>query len=161
MTLQIIVDTREQNPWDFAWAAPNVEVTHTKLHTGDYSLVGHEDRFCIERKSACSEFASNISQDRFKREIERLKNIEFRYLIIECSYDELLQFPDMSNLPKRVKSKIRAKGPFLLMCTSALQVNHKIPVLLCGDYDNAQRVALSLMKRYLQYVETEKKYSMG
>ena len=43
----IIVDTREQKPWDFN---DNFNTTKAKLDTGDYSIEGLEHILCIERK---------------------------------------------------------------------------------------------------------------
>ena len=54
--LKIIIDTREQKPWEF----PGHTTAVQKLDTGDYSVEGLEDILCIERKQNTSEFAKNI-----------------------------------------------------------------------------------------------------
>ena len=46
--IKIIVDTREQQPWDFEFH----ETAKAKLDTGDYSVEGLENILCIERKKA-------------------------------------------------------------------------------------------------------------
>ena len=60
----VIKDTREQDGYTFerfesryhACAGMVVQ----KLDTGDYSLVGLEDKLCIERKGRISELAINL-----------------------------------------------------------------------------------------------------
>ena len=47
--MKIIVDTREQKPYVFE------NQIIKKLEIGDYSVEGHEDCFCIERKSKADE----------------------------------------------------------------------------------------------------------
>jgi len=82
----IIVDTRERRPYDFDGAITKA------LATGDYSILGLEDRIGIERKSL-PDLLSVIGQSRprFERELERLAQIQFPALVIEASLDEALQ----------------------------------------------------------------------
>ena len=79
----IIVDTREQQPWPFE----HMDKSVSKLDTGDYSLRGLEDIFCIERKGSVSEFANNITEKRFQDVIHRLSKGGYSYLSswIDCS----------------------------------------------------------------------------
>ena len=58
----IIIDTREQQAWEF----PRHATANKKLDTGDYSLAGMEEVLCIERKKSVSEIASNITEKRFE-----------------------------------------------------------------------------------------------
>ena len=58
----IIVDTREQTPWEFGFH----NTAKRKLDTGDYSMEGYESLFTIERKRSVSEIANNLSENRFK-----------------------------------------------------------------------------------------------
>lgn len=44
----IIIDTREQQPWEFE----HYSTASRKLDTGDYSIEGLENLFTIERKKA-------------------------------------------------------------------------------------------------------------
>ncbi len=83
----VVVDTREQTPYLF----PRCRISIRKLDAGDYSLEGYEDVLSIERKSA-SDFYGSITQgrDRFKRELERLRNYKFKGLVIEEEEQELL-----------------------------------------------------------------------
>ncbi len=63
----IIVDTREQQPWNFK----TYGTVSQKLDTGDYSIEGLENLVAIERKKSVNEFATNITEKRFKDWVER------------------------------------------------------------------------------------------
>lgn len=64
----IIVDSREQLPYDFPGEDTRVE----KLDVGDYSLEGFQNRFAVERKTL-DDLASSVGTDRlrFENEIRR------------------------------------------------------------------------------------------
>ena len=92
----VIKDTREQDGYTFeAFTGRYTSckgMIVEKLDTGDYSLEGLEDRLCIERKGRISELAINLGKDkaRFMREIERMKEFEFRFLVLEFSFGQSL-----------------------------------------------------------------------
>lgn len=85
--LKIVIDTREQTPWAF----PDylVESRRGTLPTGDYALEG-DSGFAIERKSL-DDFLGTISSgwERFKREIERMKQSEFpaKIIVVESDFE--------------------------------------------------------------------------
>ena len=78
----IIVDTREQCP--IIWKE-NDNIAGTivkKLDVGDYSILGLETVISIERKGSCSEFAKNILESRFFRELQKLNdNYKYAFLL--------------------------------------------------------------------------------
>lgn len=95
--LVVIIDTREQLPYKLT------KIPHilTKLDHGDYSIKGMESMISIERKSQ-SDFYGSITnnkkyknRDRFKRELERMQEAEFKGLLIECE-EAILMTPEMS-----------------------------------------------------------------
>ncbi len=140
---QIIVDTREQQPWEFN----NMEKTVAKLDTGDYSLKGLEETFCIERKGSVSEFANNITEKRFKDVIDRLSNVQHSFLLFEFNLEDVLQYPVGSTVPKRMWSKLRISPKFILKHINELQLLHNVKVLFCGDAEKAEKIALALMRK--------------
>jgi ERCC4-type nuclease len=96
----IIVDTREQRPFDFAGIRSRSgrlivpRIKDGTLKTGDYSIAGFEDRITIERKSLSDLFGVVGSQrDRFIRELVRLSTYEFAAIVTEGSYDSILYSP--------------------------------------------------------------------
>lgn len=81
----ILVDSREQNPLAFTF--PKIT---TGLPTGDYSVAGLEDDFCVERKSIPDLVGSLTSgRERFMRELQRLQAYPFKRLLIIGSEEEI------------------------------------------------------------------------
>ena len=88
--MQILVDKREKRP---LWEKPNKnhEVEFTCLKTGDYSIKGLENEFAIERKSLSDLFGSlGKGHKRFKREIARGLQMEYFAIVIDGTYDHIL-----------------------------------------------------------------------
>lgn len=141
--IKIVVDTREQQPWSF----PKNEVEIRKLDTGDYSIAGYEDMFCIERKKSVSEIANNITEKRFTDVINRLKFIKYSYLLLEFNLEDILIYPRGSNIPKKIWGKIRISSGYILKIITELQVIHNIPVIFCGSAHNAEKIAIAIMRR--------------
>lgn len=147
----IVVDTREQQPWEF----PNYTIANRKLDTGDYSIEGLENILCIERKKSSSEFANNIVESRFKDVIERMSNIKYAFLLLEFDLKDLLVYPIGSTVPRRMWDKIKISPAFLLKNILELQLNHNIIVYFCGDADNAGKMAEHILKK-IHYIEVVK-----
>lgn len=141
--MQIIRDTREKIG---LWSFGEIETIERKLDSGDYSLVGYESILCIERKKSVSEVAVNIGSDsvRFNKELERMKNFPLAYLICEFSLDEVLEFPNGSNIPKRLIQQVRIGGKFILKTLSSYKEKYGIEVIYAGDRDNAIELALGI-----------------
>ena len=149
----IIVDTREQHPWNFDMMEKSV----SKLDTGDYSLKGMEEIFCIERKGSVSEFANNITEKRFKDVVERLSKIPHAFLLFEFDLEDVLIYPVGSNVPKRMWDKLRISPKFILKHINELQLLQNVKVLFCGNASNAEKMALALMRKAYEYYGQSKK----
>lgn len=139
----IIVDTREQMPWEFGFHT----TSKRKLDTGDYSIQGMESLFTIERKMSVSEIANNITENRFKDVLDRLGKIPHSYLIMEFDIEDIYTFPVGSDIPKKMWDKLRIKGNYIMKILLEASINHNIHLLFCGDASNAERTAISLIKR--------------
>ena len=139
----IIVDTREQKPWSFEHHA---KANH-KLDTGDYSIEGLENLVAIERKRNVAEFANNITEKRFVDVVERLSQIKYAFILFEFDMKDIVQYPIGSDIPKRLWNKIRISPAFILKHIVDLQIEHNIKIIFCGDSNNAEKVALSLMRK--------------
>lgn len=148
----IIVDTREQMPWEFGFH----NTAKRKLDTGDYSIEGFESLFTIERKKSVSEIANNITESRFKDVLERLGSIPHSFMIMEFSLDEIYQFPVGSDVPKKMWDKLRISGNYIIKYLIEAQLNYNIHILFCDDAENAERVAVSIMKRIYEKYGTKK-----
>ncbi len=142
----IIIDTREKQPWLFEAH----KTISRKLDTGDYSICGLEDQLCIERKKSVAELANNLTDQRFKNELERMSKYKFSFLILEFDYRHIDSFPEGSGIPKRLKKKVRVKGPFIISCLSQIRIKYNIHIIPCSNAIYAEYVAYDIMKRVYQ-----------
>lgn len=151
---EIIIDTREQQPWTF----DEVAVANHKLETGDYSIKGYENLLCIERKKSVNEIAQNITESRFKDVIERMSQHKYSFLILEFSLEDIYRYPIGSNVPKKLWDKIKINSSFIIKNLLEIQLMNGIHVLYCGDATNANKMALSIMKKVfaLEYYKINK-----
>lgn len=146
----VIVDTREQQPWHFE----NFTVANRKLDTGDYSIEGFEDILCIERKKSISEFANNITENRFKDVVERLSKIKYSFLLLEFDLNDVLIYPVGSTVPKRLWDKIKISPSFIMKHILELELNHNIKIFFCGNSHNAEKLAEFIFKK-IYYIESK------
>lgn len=93
----ILTDNREQKPWFFeketkARSGYKSIITNCESATidaADYTIKGYEDLIRIEKKAGFREIMGNYTpkenQERFVREMEKLKNVKHKYLVLETS----------------------------------------------------------------------------
>ncbi len=91
----VIKDTREQEGWIFSPYDRCDGMQIDTLHTGDYTLKGFEDVVCVERKASVSEIATNLAKKKkaFYNAMERMKDFNFRYLMLEFSALDVIDYP--------------------------------------------------------------------
>lgn len=154
MGFNVIVDTREKEPWRITASTVN-SVISKKLDTGDYSIEGFEDKVCIERKRSVSEFAANVTQKRFKNELERMRDYEYKYLIFEFGMQDVLDYPVGSGIPMGRWKKLKTRGPYILKCISQIQVAYDVHVIYAGNASNAEYAATNIMKRIYERLSTD------
>ena len=86
---KIICDTREQKNQHILkyFQKNNIEYKIKKVEEGDYKIED-QDNICIERKGNLDEIMANITQARFKRELQRAKQKGIKLIVlIENSSD--------------------------------------------------------------------------
>jgi len=93
---QIIIDTNEQAPWRFTGMSTVkgvpliVDCVDQWIETGDYSIVGLEDRITIERKSVSDLFGTvGGGRERFCRELDRMRTFEYSAVIVEGGWADI------------------------------------------------------------------------
>jgi ERCC4-type nuclease len=145
----VIKDTREQQGWDFCSSTSCDGMIVTALHTGDYSLRGYENKFTIERKGLLAEFAKNINQGRFEKELERLEKFEHPFIILEFTMDDLLNFPQGTGIPKKYWPQLRVTKWVILKKFLELQMKYKTKIIFAGK--QGKEVASSLFKRVVEF----------
>jgi ERCC4-type nuclease len=75
----VVIDRREQAPLPFS----QLRTQTGTLYSGDYSILGAEESFVVERKTVPDLVACcTTERDRFKRELHRLRGFRFRRLVI-------------------------------------------------------------------------------
>jgi hypothetical protein len=145
----IIRDTREkkEHGWFFEEDAYCQGTEISKIKYGDYCLKGYEDFFVIERKMGIDEFAHNCVETRFKVLIDNLiKSCKHIYLIFEFTQQDVDDYPESSNAPKEVKSKLKIRAKFIRMHIRALR-QRGIHILFCEDRMKAEKIAYRLLKK--------------
>lgn len=130
-----VVDTREQPHTAWTFDGPTVRGT---LATGDYSLVGFENRVALARKTLPDLVACCTGErDRFWRELERLGPFDFRAVVVEADMGSALCGLYVS----------RARPWSIVTSTLAIVADFGIPVLWAGDRKTAARVGAWLLRR--------------
>lgn len=142
----IIIDTREQHPWELK----HYTKASRKLDTGDYSVEGFENLLCIERKYSISEFVNNMGEKRFKDVLERMKSYEYAFIIMEFNFNDILNFPIGSTIPKRVWDKLKISPSYIIKYITDIQMKYGIHVLFCDSPAGAEKMALSIMRRVVE-----------
>lgn len=125
MDFTIVVDTREQQPYDFDCAT-----FRTKLEVGDYSVLGMLDEVIVERKSL-SDFVSTVihNSGRFRRELVKMKEYPLACVVVEADLDAVLR-----GLPE-----LRAVAPTAVLGRALeISVGYRIPVFFCGSRQGAR-----------------------
>lgn len=156
---KVIKDTREQDGWFFSEYDQCNGMEIGTLSTGDYTMRGFEDVVCIERKGCVSEIAGNLGKKKsaFNAEMERMKDYAFSFVICEFSMDDLLNYPNGSNVPHKLRSQVRVTGKYLLKCLLEFQIWYNTKVLFCGNKKNAFLVCNSIFKRLNQLFHDQTK----
>lgn len=135
----IIIDSREQTPLSFT-QLPSIVGT---LYSGDYSLLGAEHLFAVERKTL-DDLAASCTHSRrsaFEHELLRLRGHRFRRLLIIGSEEEVLA--------QRYRSNMLPKA--LLGSIYAFEMRYDLPVVWAADPDSAAQ----LIERWAQRFVTE------
>jgi DNA excision repair protein ERCC-4 len=121
----ILCDTREQAPLIFT----NLASQQATLHTADYSILGAEELFGIERKSIPDLVACCMgNRARFERALHRLRGYRFKRLLVVGSEAEILA--------GQYHSKITPKAVLAALC--AFEVRY-CPVTFCPTPQAAAR----------------------
>jgi len=152
----IIEDTRENTPLrDWPEGA---EVIEKGLDTGDYSIVGWENCFTIERKSI-GDFAGTMIdgyepntqklRKRFNNELERMRHFDCAAVVVTATPEQLIQFKHHCGMDAHA-----ALWNFGL----AIFATYGIPVFPLTDEKTAARWIYDLARHYLT-VRTKKNRS--
>lgn len=137
----IIIDTREQKPFLFQNIKPEPPAIIRKgLKTGDYSIVGFEDKITCEKKEINDLFSSmGRNRIRFEKEMVRLATFDYAALIIESSLAGIF-----TNPPSR--SKMSSKAVFRSLLSWSIKYN--VHVWPAWDRDSGEKITYLLLKNF-------------
>jgi len=158
----VAIDNREQLPYQFqaikcdAAKAKRPMIVPTRfqtLQTGDYSIVGMEHLYAIERKSK-SDLYGTLSggRERFERELERMAAMHHADIVIEASLLELItKPPERSSVPPKAINR------------SIIAWSQRYPTIhwwMCEGRIAGEQMAFRLLERFYQdYTEATKQLS--
>lgn len=125
--LTVIVDSREQLPWDFG----PMKCERGTLPTADYSILGLEHQIAVERKSLPDLLGCiGGGRERFERELQRLLAYPARALIVESTWAEIERGDWRQQVDRNA-----ALGSLIGWCAMG------IPVIMAGHREAAQQFA--------------------
>ena len=135
----IVVDTREQTPLVFTRLAS----VRCALQSGDYSFLGGEELFAVERKSIADlvSCCTGDNRERFERELHRLRGFKFKRLLIVGDEAEVLTGHYRSNIkPKAVLNTL-----------AAFEASYDLPIV----WNDSASSAAMLVERWVWWFSRE------
>ena len=153
MKYVVVRDTREKVDQGWSWNKSKycAGTVTRKLDTGDYTLDGMEGYLAIERKGSISEWAKNVTEARFERELERLDAIQHPWILLEFNMTDVLNYPVGSGIPKSKWRYLKFRGPFILKKMTEMIRDHRVHIVLCGS--SGKEVASNIFKRVIEYAD--------
>lgn len=139
--LPLVIKTVNKPLWSMSKRDVIVDGRTISKGLADYSIDGWEDRIQIERKSHEDLFGTIGSRrELFEAELQRLNMCEFAIVIVECSYAQLGQAPENSQVrPISVMGSI-----------DAWEQRYKVRWAFTGTRALAERKAFRVLERFWQ-----------
>src|SRR3990172_636805 len=143
--MTIIVDTREQQPYDFS----GHKVINQALAVGDYSLSGFEKDGCIVERKSLSDFIGSITtgREQFMSRLCRMAEYERSWLILEASASRI----DRGQFSY---SKVNPNSIFGTIYKIESEIG--VSVILADTYRLGQAACLGLLYQYYQKKRSNK-----
>lgn len=147
----IVIDGREKAPYTFQGLHADAD-KHGRplavrwqwgfLKSGDYSILGHEDEVCVERKSL-EDLYSTLGQhrERFEAEHQRMAKMSFAAVVIEANWQTILNDP-----PKR--SRLNPKTVFRTAVSWAMK--YRIAWWTAEDRRMGEVTVFRLLDRWMR-----------
>lgn len=152
MKYTVIRDNQEKaNRWEFAKTDICQGMIEKHLITGDYTLCGLEDVFIVEKKSSTGEISKNIFDLAFEKELIRMEQFIYPFVICEFTIEDIFRFPFDSGIPQKFWKKLHVNNHVILKRINEFQLKYKTKWIFAGNY--GQEVSEDLFKRVLQLVK--------
>jgi ERCC4-type nuclease len=132
----IVIDSREQRGYQYEGAVTKA------LRSGDYSIIGLEDKIAIERKSKQDAFSSlGAGRKRFENEVKRLSEYDYSAIVIESSLTDFLQPPPFTRMsPKAALNSL-----------VSWSVKYKVFIFFASDRRLARALVYRILEKYYKY----------
>lgn len=132
----IVTDTREQRSYEYPGA-----LTKT-LKSGDYSILGLEDRIAIERKTKEDAFSSlGAGRVRFEKEMERLSGYDYGAIVIESNLDDFINPPAFTQMnPKAAINSL-----------ISWSIKYKVFIFFASDRRHAMALVYRILEKYWKH----------
>lgn len=135
----IAVDQREQRPFPLLGFA----FMRKLIKTGDYSIIGFEDKVAVERKSYADAWGSmSLGRARFERCVRRMAEMDRAAIVIECSLAAL------ERQPSYIQRTTPASVIGGLLSYSA---QFALPVFFCDTREHAERVTVRFLSSWFKH----------
>lgn len=137
---RVVVDTREQRPYDYP------DSIRKKLDAGDYSIEGMESRIAVERKSL-DDWVQTVlfAKRRFAVELTKLQAYDFAAVVIEGSLQDITHGEYRSKITPASLFGITAK---------IMQSYHPVHFIFAGDRPHAAAITLGILNQWRVKVDT-------
>lgn len=115
------------------------------IRTGDYSIQGFERKITIERKTVTDLYSSlSTRRVKFMEEMERIQFFECKALVVEGTYDQVINAPKTGYVRKF--SGLRRES--LLGSLVKINMEHGITVIFAGNRKNGEEWTLHTLKMF-------------
>ena len=139
--MKILVDSREQRPFNFEHERYDVQIQPGTLTVGDYSLAGLQDKVAVERKSLPDLLGClGRERERFERELQRGAALDAFAVVVEGSWSDL------------ANGNFRSQFNPHAACQSVLAFmsRYRLPVLFAGSRPAAEYSVWGFLRQYLE-----------
>lgn len=137
-------DTQEKKGWFFEEDKDCAGTSLISLKTGDYTILGLENLLCIERKRTTGEIATNVCEERFSKELDRMANYKYRFIVMEFDIRDVYSFPANSRIPTDKWSNLKVTSNFLAKKLTEYQLAG-ISCIFAGQF--GKKITLEIMKQ--------------
>jgi ERCC4-type nuclease len=143
----IVIDQQEKHQFTFP---REIKTIKKHLRTADYSLVGFEDRICIERKSKSDAWGSvSEGRDRFRREYERMAKFEKKIVVIESTLEDFLIPPIRMVAGQVIQSRVDPKTPINTFISWFERYN--VPFIFVDNHEKGMAFTLRFLSFFYQH----------
>lgn len=146
----VIRDSRERvGYWNFSFLPSCQKQIVKKLQHGDYCIAGLEKQLYLERKRSVTEFVANLGSRwaTFERALNRMQNHKYKYILLEFTINDILNFPRGCGLSEEKIARIKMNAKYILSRIEFIKNKYGITIIYCRNREDAQAEAAHILER--------------